>query len=95
VKKPRPHKIPNEIRTYKARGKEELDEVVAGHFKRMAGPMGRRRVVKKQRGVCFVMERMNASHWWMEISFPNGENIHVNLWTKRGAKIHARAERNL
>jgi hypothetical protein len=61
----------------------ELDEVVVGNFSRPRS---------KAKGVCVHLERMGGCHWWMRIDVPGRRSIAVNFWTKRGAKICARAE---
>lgn len=42
----------------------------------------------------FHLEQMDAGHWWMRVDLGGGKAIAINLWTKRGAKILGRAERD-
>jgi len=84
--KKRPKHIPSEIRIKEG----ELDEVVAGRC--LAPKKGKYRPPNE---LFFHLERMDTGHVWMRLSFPDGGSIDVNLTTKKGTKIHARAERNL
>lgn len=40
------------------------------------------------------LEQMDDGYWWLRIDKPDGSAVVVNLWTKRNARIHARAERD-
>jgi hypothetical protein len=40
----------------------------------------------------FYLEQMDTGHWWIEIVTLGGQSLHINLSTRRGAKIRAFAE---
>jgi hypothetical protein len=44
------------------------------------------------RGCDFHLEQMDDTCWWMGITMPDGETVHVNLFTARKARILGRAE---
>lgn len=42
-------------------------------------------------GAFVHLEQMDDDQWWLGIDV-GGRSLHVNLWTKRNTRIHARAE---
>ena len=45
--------------------------------------------------VTFHLEQMNDGHWWIGLTHLDGSVDHINLTTKRNAKITARFEVDL
>jgi hypothetical protein len=40
----------------------------------------------------FHLEQMSDGHWWMGVKDRLGDTWAINLFTKRGSKIHAKLE---
>lgn len=84
---------------YQVRVNEDgtLDEVVAGDFGWSPGA-GKRRGIRRQRGVNVHLEQMDSDHWWLGVGLPDGRLLHVDFWTesrranRRGRAIKAKAE---